>query len=64
MSYPQTRSCQISKLLPRYDVGMNNNIQVLMIKLNEVLAVLDWGGHTPENKMNETDLLVCLANRR
>ncbi len=63
MSYPQTRSGQISKLPSCYDAGMNNDIQVLMIKLNEVLAVPDWGGHTSENQVDETDPLVCLANR-
>ncbi len=62
MSYPQIRLGQISKPPPRYDVRMNNDIQVLMTKLNEVLAVPDWGGHTPENKVDETDPLVCLAN--
>ena len=41
---------------------MNNDIQVLMTKLNEVLTVLNWGEHTPENRIDKTDLLVCLAN--
>ncbi len=63
MSYPQTRSGRISKPPPRYDAGMNNDIQVLMTKLNEVLAVPDWGGHTPEKKVDEIDPLVCLANQ-
>ncbi len=62
MSYSQTRSGQIFKPLPRYDAGMNNDIQGLMTKLNEVLAVSDWGKYTPKNKVDETDPLVCLAN--
>lgn len=62
MFYPQIRSGQISKLLSCYDVGMNKDIQVLMTKLNKVLAILDWRGHILENIIAETDLLVCLAN--
>lgn len=62
MFYPQTKSGQISKLRPHYNAEINNDVQVLKTKLYEVLAIPDWRRHTPKNIMDETDLLVCLAN--
>lgn len=60
-SYFQIRSGQIFKLPSCYDVRMNEDIQVLIAKFNEVLAILDKGEHNQENLMDKKDSLVCHA---
>lgn len=41
---------------------MNKDIQVLMTKFNKVLVIPNWGEHTSENTVDETDSLICLVN--
>ena len=59
-SYTQTRLGRVSKPSPRYEPGMNKDIQVLMANLNEFLAMPDRGGH---DIADETDPQICLVNR-
>lgn len=44
-SHTQTRSGRISELAKRYDVGMNNDVPVVLCKLAVVLDIPDWSVH-------------------
>lgn len=34
-----------------------------MVKLNEMLAILDWEIYNPDNIRDQKNPLICLANR-
>lgn len=61
ISYFSIRSDQICKLLPYYNLKINDNIQVLMAKSIEILALPDCKGHNSENKYNEWKRLFNLS---
>lgn len=35
----------------------------MIVKLNNIWAVLNWGKYNPENIINEKDSLICYANQ-
>lgn len=43
-------------------MAINKNILILLLKLNKILAVLNWKWYNPENLLDIEDLLVCLTN--
>lgn len=70
LSNTQTRSGLVSKPPKRYDVGMHNDVSVLLSQLTEVLDSPDWSVHHQPHfptalhpALDECDPLVCLANR-
>ena len=55
----QIGSNQIFKPPLYYNIYINKDIQILVVNLNKVLAVPDWGRH---DQISEIDLFICLIN--